>query len=192
MLVYMDIDNQIAYLGYRRIALHWWGTADWVSIIFVNSELAAVLSFGAETERTLEMDVPELAEVEIHEFDPDEASGELRSIIPDLSQHPIVRWSPVDGVDHYDIYHRIESDGDENYLQDVVHIPGVGYYERSVLEDLVGDRPSWRFFRVEAVSTEGKPSTTMPWPHYVKALPPEFSDAVLTGAAGVFLLTLTP
>jgi len=125
---------------------------------------------------------------EIHEEN-DDGSFSSEVIFPDL--RPNLQWKSVDDSIFYNIYHKEGSGGTEAKLQTVPPNTDTDIQEFQVQQALNGVGGVWHFFRVESVDEEFAESISQTFAVFVRDQPIKPSDIVVTGAAGVFTVTLT-
>lgn len=183
----MLITPTIQFIGMRRVRVSWIGAAGQVAWVYVNGVLYGTPRYFEEVARYVELNVPELFAIEVHECAEDEVPAPIR---PGFVQRPTLWWSPRDGASRYVVYRRASPEGTETVLALVNHQPGRTHYEYRPLVDLRQDGDVWNMFRVEAVSARGVESVRESWPFQIPGLPPRIAAVDITGSGGVFTLAL--
>ena len=173
------------------IRLDWTGTANYYTWIFINgSPKNSPMDFGAETTRSVTMQVPDLFHVEIHEA---ATAAEIdRAIATTFVNRPLLVWSPRSGAVKYKAYHKQNAAADEHLLFNQLQDANATIYNVRIGDNIyVSEGAQWNWFRIEAESAAGKLSARDPWPYFVAGLPDKLTDAVMTGTSPNLILTLT-
>lgn len=183
----MLIENATtSFIGARRVAVAWTGTAGLAVWIMLNGRVADGPLTFEDTARSVELDITEPFNIEIHEC----AEGETpEPLSPLLTRRPTLWWSPRTGARSYQAYRKASAVATETLLGSVGHDDS-GHFEFQAKTDLRGAGGQWNFFRVEAVNGRGRETVRTAWPFHIPGLPPPPVAITPSGAAGVFSFAL--
>lgn len=179
----------VTAIGPNKIRIAWTGTVDFPSFIFINGvdDLDNPYNFGAVTARSIDVDVPDLFNIEIQE----DAAGIVVSPteIP-FRRTPFFHWERVSTAVRYIVF-RTPAGGSEEIVQFERDDPAVANYRIQSQKDLRGNGPLWNVVRIEAEDSFGNESTSATFPHYVKSVPEVPVTAIMTGTSPALVLTIT-
>jgi len=180
-------DLQFDFISSTLVKVSWTGTLAKVVWVFINGIFYQGPVTFSGTSRYVDVPFEGVTNIEIHEVDGTETPTSIEELNEDK---PWLYWGPVSTADKYRIYYRLAGETVDERLANIKHETSKTYYNKQVGRNLDRESGVFYWFRIEAVKSNQKKSTTERFPQFLRGLPTKPESIAFTQVGNKFVLTI--
>lgn len=180
---------EITFIGSSRAIISWTGVPEFMAWVVVNGQIVSPpLDFDGEYERSYELTLPDLFNIEILE-------GNLEDgLVPfgyRLEQYPTIHWCRAENCVKYRVWRKRLYSASAERLALITDNPAVEMYTFKPAKSQRQTGGVWNLYRAAGINTNGVESSGDYAPHWVPGLPARPSEIEVSGPYDNLVVTLT-